>query len=138
MEILSFEIPGVPVAQGRPRFSTRGGFMKAYDPEKSRRYKQHVQNVAKKYAPEEPLSGPLEVRLVFYRPMLKSFSKKREQEARDGLYRPTTRPDIDNHIKSVLDGLNGLVFKDDAQIITLIAEKYYSDEPRVYVEILEM
>ena len=39
---LTFTIPGEPTAQGRPRFSTHGGFVKAYDPEKSRNYKAYV------------------------------------------------------------------------------------------------
>lgn len=37
-----FEVPGEPVAQGRPRFSRRGGFITAYDPVKSRNYKEAV------------------------------------------------------------------------------------------------
>lgn len=37
-----FEVPGEPVAQGRPRFSRRGGFITAYDPAKSRNYKSAV------------------------------------------------------------------------------------------------
>ena len=38
----SISIPGEPIAQGRPRFSNRGGFVKAYDPKKSREGKQSV------------------------------------------------------------------------------------------------
>ena len=33
---VTFTIPGDPVPQGRPRFSTHGGFARAYDPKKSR------------------------------------------------------------------------------------------------------
>lgn len=43
---LTFTIPGEPTAQGRPRFSTHGGFVKAYDPEKSRNYKAYVKLLA--------------------------------------------------------------------------------------------
>lgn len=138
MQIIQFEIPGQPVAQGRPRASTRGGFVKMYDPPESKRYKQHVRSAAIPYAPKEPLEGPLEVRMTFYRRTLKSFTKKEEREAADGILRPTTRPDSSNYIKGVEDALNGLMWKDDSQIVTLIAEKYYSDEPRVFVEIIEL
>ena len=36
MKRLEFTIPGEPISQGRPRFSTHGGFARAYDPKKSR------------------------------------------------------------------------------------------------------
>lgn len=133
MEIITFEIPGEPVAKGRPRF----GQGRTYTPEKTRQYEAKVKHEAMKHAPENPLSGPLEVRLVFYRPMLSRFSRKKQKEAEDGLLRPTTRPDADNLAKSILDPMNGIIFEDDSQVVTLIAEKYYSTEPRVFVEIIQ-
>lgn len=48
---------GEPVAQGRPRFSRQGGFVKAYDLAKSRDYKQYVRLVASEDAPEAPVTG---------------------------------------------------------------------------------
>ena len=53
---IEFTISGEPVAQGRPRFSNRGGFVSAYDPAKSRNGKQHVRYAAKHAMEgEEPL-----------------------------------------------------------------------------------
>ena len=49
-------ILGDPVAQGRPRFSRQGGFVKAYDPAKSRDYKQYFRLVASEDAPDAPLT----------------------------------------------------------------------------------
>lgn len=46
MTELLITIPGEPCAQGRPRFSTAGGFVKAYDPAKSRNYKAYVKLIA--------------------------------------------------------------------------------------------
>ena len=44
------------------------------------------------------------------------------------------RCDIDNLIKAVLDALNGVVWKDDDQIIHLVAYKNYNKErPRVEI-----
>ena len=40
----------------------------------------------------------------------------------------TTKPDIDNHIKFYLDCMSGIVFKDDNQIISLVATKNFCDE----------
>ena len=53
--------------------------------------------------------------------------------ARDQKIRPTGKPDIDNIIKAVLDGLNGVAFKDDAQVVFISAQKLYSDTPRLVV-----
>ena len=37
----------------------------------------------------------------------------------------TSRPDLDNLVKSVSDGLNGVAFRDDSQITELRAIKQY-------------
>lgn len=42
-----------------------------------------------------------------------------------GIY-PTKRPDIDNIAKIILDGLNGVAYKDDAQVIKLFITKKWT------------
>lgn len=56
----------------------------------------------------------------------------------EGNIRPIKKPDIDNILKSVFDGLNGIAFKDDTQIIRIQTEKFYSNEPRIDIEIKEI
>lgn len=41
-QVIQFTIPGVPVAKGRPKFSTRGGYAQAYTPSKTTKAEQHV------------------------------------------------------------------------------------------------
>ena len=67
----------------------------------------------------------------------KSFSKKKQQEAKDGLIRPTVKPDCDNIAKNINDALNGIVYPDDKQIIRLEVNKYYSENERVEVIIYD-
>lgn len=136
--MIKFIIDGNPVAQGRPRATIIRGRVHVYDPETSRDYKTYVRLSARQYAPDNPLESPLDVRLDIYRQIPKSFSKKRKNECELGEVRPTTRPDVDNYIKSILDGLNGLIFKDDSQIVDLTVSKYYSKSPRVEVQIKEI
>lgn len=64
--------------------------------------------------------------------------KYRRLQALNGEHRPLTKPDIDNVIKVICDALNGIAYKDDTQIIKVTAEKFYSDEPKVIVEIEEL
>jgi len=49
------------------------------------------------------------------------------------------KPDIDNLIKFVLDALQGqnAYFVDDSQVVRILAEKIYSDNPRTEIMIVE-
>lgn len=62
---------GDPVAQGRPRFSRQGGFVKAYDPAKSRDYKSYVRLIAAQNAPDSPVEGAIEFSLLSIAPYQK-------------------------------------------------------------------
>ena len=134
MKILIF---GEPVAQGRPRFSSRNGFVRVHDPEKSAKYKKFVRATAEQCC-HKPLEGALSVRIDVFRGIPASWSKKKREQANMGELKPTVKSDIDNYVKSVLDGLNKIAFYDDAQIVELIATKNYSFEPRVEIEIREV
>ena len=131
----------VPVSQGRPRFARRGKFVQTYDPPKSKKFKQDLAELAKEVLQEQPFFAgkhiPIEVDLKFYIPLLKSFTNTKRERALKGDLRPPTRPDIDNYIKGTLDSLNGLFWEDDGQIVELHAGKYYSDSPRIEMEIKE-
>ena len=84
-------IPGVPVAKGRPKFSARGGFARAYTPSKTANYETLVKLSAVN-AGIEKTEGPLRVSIAAFWPMRGAPRKK--------IPRPiepkTTRPDVDN------------------------------------------
>ena len=48
---------------------------------------------------------------------------------------PQKKPDIDNVLKIIMDGLNGAAYKDDKQVAAAAASKAYDDEPHVEVEV---
>lgn len=54
---------------------------------------------------------------------------------------PTIKPDIDNIQKAVFDGLNGIAYSDDKQIISAVAHKTFckldGEEPRLLVTVME-
>ena len=133
--MITIEIPGYPVAKGRPKF-TRTGI--AYTPAKTRNYEAFVKLIAvQAMNGAAPLLEALNVRVVAECAIPQSWSKKKRDLAARGILRPTTRPDADNLVKS-LDGMTGITWKDDSQIVELSVSKIYSEQPRLLVTIMEL
>lgn len=132
---LTFDFP--PVAQARPRATRFGRGIRLYDLEQVHVYKAQLAESAQFMYHGEPLTGPLVVTIKFYRAIQQSETKKRHRLKAQGAIRPTKKPDLDNYIKSTLDGLNGVLWVDDNEIVELHTGKYYSDHPRIEIEVEE-
>ena len=78
---------------------------------------------------------PLWLEVTAFYPIPKSTSKKKIELMEKGEIRPTIKPDLDNCVKIVADSLNGIAYKDDSQIVSVVADKYYSDTPRLELRI---
>ena len=130
----TFEIPGEAVPKGRPRMTKSGH---AYTPRQTRDYEAWVR-LCWRHAGQPMSLQPLQIRLEFYLPIPKSFSKKQREAALAGVLLPAKKPDIDNLVKAVLDGLNGLAYRDDQQIVALEAAKGYGAAPLVQVTLQEV
>lgn len=103
-------IPGNPVPKGRPRLGN--GFV--YTPRETQRAEHTVKAHARR-AGAKPMQGPISIELRFYR------ETKR-------------RVDVDNMAKLVLDALNGVCWRDDDQIASLMATKAHDPEnPRTEI-----
>lgn len=130
---------GEPVAQGRPRFSRQGGFVKAYDPAKSRDYKSYVRLIAAQNAPDSPVEGAIEFSLRIYRAIPKGMPKYKREAAKAGTLRPVTKPDVSNVLKGVEDALKGVWYKDDSQIVGYgVLGKWYDERPRIEIMMREL
>ena len=129
----TFEIVGEPQGKGRPRFSTRGGFVKTYTPEKTASYENFVKLCYLNKYKGQKLDGEIIAEIIAYFPIPKSFSKKKRSEAIEGKIRPTKKPDTDNIAKTILDSLNGIAFEDDKQVVALLVKKLYGEEAKVVV-----
>lgn len=138
MDNFYFIVPGEPVAKGRPKFTTRGGFVRAITPEKTVNYETFVKLSFKQEFPLSvpfPKDTPLTVHIIAFFSIPKSTSKKKAREMADGYIRPTKKPDCDNLAKVICDALNGIAYYDDSQIVEITISKYYSGTPEVRVAI---
>ena len=97
----------------------------SYDPSA----KDKIQFAGKVNLPEEPLKGALKATLDFYekRPKCHYRSGKFSDELKPKAPKyNTSKKDIDNFCKFVLDALNKRFYNDDSQIIELCATKNYT------------
>ena len=132
MSLVIVQVPGTPVAKGRPRFTRKG---RPYTPEKTQTAEQALGYIMKQACPE-PLTGPLKLGVTFAFPAPKRWSKaKREaiDEGAEPYY--VGRPDLDNLIKLVKDSGNHILWEDDAQIVDIEAVKVYSAEPGTVINL---
>lgn len=134
MKQVVFTIDGEPKGKGRPRFS-KG---RVYTPPATVNYESLVilnyRNIAKGYK----FISPVRVRIsVFHKPP-KRASKKVTADMLCNRIRPTKKPDLDNIVKIILDGLNKVAWDDDTQVVELAVSKHYGVEPFVGVVIEEI
>ena len=129
-----FTVYGEPVAKGRPRFSTRGKFPVAYTPEKTKTYESEVGMMAKvAMGASEALKGALEAFIYITFPIPPSYSKKRTEACLNDSEKHTKRPDLDNVVKAIIDGMSEIVFLNDSQITSIHATKVYGQVAKVEV-----
>jgi len=82
------------------------------------------------------IEGPVRLDVECYFPIPQGWSKKKKEQARHHFIVPAVRPDLDNLVKIIQDGLNGVAYQDDKQVVMVWSQKLYDDEPRteVYVQ----
>lgn len=127
----SFEVPGPPVPKGRARaYRTKSGKMGHFTPAKTKRYETTVRiagmGAQARRAPftDPNQTGPTWPRDARYRVTCRAFFGDRRAR------------DLDNVLKSLCDGLNGVMWRDDAQIDAKAITRHHDKErPRLEVEI---
>ena len=108
-------LPLKPQVKQRPRLG-RGGT--TYTPKATRTFQQQVKSMSSHL---DPLDGALSMEVLFVYPRLKSTPKSKPSRRLK-----SSRPDLDNLIKAVTDGLQGTAFHDDGQIAQVTALKLYA------------
>lgn len=136
---INFTVRGEPKGKGRPRFSRVGNYARTYTPEETVKYEDLVKSEYLKQCGRVKFEKgiPLSLNISAYYTIPKSASMKRKRLMAEGEIRPTKKPDVDNVVKIIADSLNGIAYHDDAQIVDAEIHKFYSEIPRVEVEIQE-
>ena len=136
--IVTFGVDGLPVGKGRPRFARVGKFVQTYSDKKTVAWEDQVRAAAQKaMGPTDILETPVTLALYFRLPIPQSWSKKRQEAAKNQLESYTKKPDWDNLGKAVSDALNGVIYKDDSQVVSAHIRKVYSTVPGVDIFVSE-
>ena|ERR1700722_6975990 len=134
MNIIKIWIPGKPVPKARPRLSKYG----IYTPKSTTDYEIWVANhvhkaIIERYEQKNfPLYCGVKLVIIFYF----QVKKKEDKEFVCEDFPHIVRPDIDNLEKSIMDGLNRGILKDDCQVHEVHKKKRFTiREPGVLLEI---
>jgi len=139
MSQIHFKVEGDPRGKGRPRFGRFGKFTRVYTDKQTQDYENLIKSLAAEaMGSTDPLETPVCVFLYIRHAVPQSYSKKRTEACLSGLERPTKKPDWDNVSKSICDSMNGIVYKDDTQIVDAHVTKVYASEAGVDVMVMEV
>ena len=134
--MLSFTIPGAPQGKGRAKIVKIGGFSRMATPTKTVAYEGLVAHAAQSAMNGRPIFDcPMACNVFIDAPIPASWSQKKQKQAREGGLLPTSKPDIDNVVKAVFDGLNAVLWRDDVLVVDLRVRKRFSATPGVRVEV---
>jgi len=119
---ISFTVPGRLKGKGRPKFSTRGGFARAYTPAETANAEAMVRSLAAvAMRGIALLEGPCALHVHIWLQPPASWPKKKRAMASF----VTGKPDCDNVVKLIGDALNGIVWRDDSQVAELKMSRHY-------------
>ena len=127
-----FTVPGLPQGKGRARF----GNGRTYTPAKTVAYEGLIALAGQQAMDDRLLiEKPVYVIVDAFFPIPKSWTKARKAKAASSLVWHVSKPDGDNILKAVGDGLNGVVWKDDSQIAFSKVTKQYAEVPRLEITV---
>lgn len=143
MAELSFEVFGLPKPAGSKRAFVRGGrAIVTDDCAGGRDWKQQVAAAARSELGEPLLDGPLELRVVFWLPRPKGHygtGRNAEQVKASAPDHPAVKPDVLKLARAVEDALTGVLWRDDAQIVSeRLHKRYTTGSARTVVTVRRM
>jgi Holliday junction resolvase RusA-like endonuclease len=136
--MLTITIPGEMRGKGRPRFSARGGFARAYTDSKTANAEAWVKHCAMTQAGTAPIEGAVSIAITIDVVPPASWAVRKKANALAGAFFPTSKPDLDNIAKLIADALNGIVWRDDKQIVRMVLAKRYAPTAQAVLTVVEV
>lgn len=129
--MIRFFVAGVPkalsVGKGI-RVPNKGGGFKQFQERVNSEWSTMVGQIGRGYAPVRPLEGAVSVTALFLVP--------RPETAPRRVVFPTKRPDVDNLVHKLTDQFNGVFWRDDSQVVDMVARKRFAPDGRTGVLII--
>lgn len=137
-KMVRFSVHGKPVGKGRSKhrnvpLPNGKVFTQEYTPAETRNYEQIVRleyerQIGGLRFPKEDAIG---MKILIVKPIPKSTSKRRREMMLVNKIYPGKKPDSSNVVKAIEDGLNGVAYVDDTQIVHHEVDAVYGEQPRV-------
>ncbi len=127
--VIDITIPIKPVPKARPRFAGHQVFTPSKTHAAENTIAVLVLNKMKLSGMQMIATGPVKVTAEFF---FKTAEKRKHETAK------SSRPDVDNLGKTVLDALNGVAFKDDGQVSEFNCSKRYAEQDSIRLVIEEL
>lgn len=144
----TLDVPGTPVAKGRPRVAQSGhdprtGDMRpprVYTPEKTRNYESRIREATVvAMVGRQATTAPVIVHIAaIFEPPDSAPHTRKTALLKGGVH--VIKPDLDNVVKAALDGIcfeNGAI-RDDKQIVELCAFKAYGPHAGLMIDVFEV
>jgi len=128
--------PTVTQQEHKVAVSKRSGKVVFYDPPELQAARSRFTDYVGRYAPEQPMDGPLQLITKWIWPMDQERQEMLAVVDPDRFAWKTTKPDTDNLIKLLKDCMTRTGFwHDDAQVASEVTEKFLAHRPGIYVRI---
>ena len=137
--LVFFDVPGEPRGKGRPRSFLQKGRIVHTTPPETRKYEADIRQRAKLAMRSKPVTRlPVVVDITIRVSVSQSWPAWKRELALSDRILPTAKPDDDNVVKAIKDGLNEVVYHDDCQSVSLNVQKIFDVNPGVGVEVYEV
>lgn len=131
---ITFRVYGIPQTKGSTKAFMRPGMKHPVitnDNTKNKAWAAIVSGEAQRHRPPTLWDGPLRLDMCFNMKKPKSLPKRR-------LSWPIKKPDLSKLTRSAEDALTGIIWRDDAQVVSSMQSKRYSDSPGVDISITQL
>ena len=133
--MFEFVVYGVPAPQGSKRAFVRGGRVSLVEScARVKPYRALIGLAASQARVGAPTGQPVGIAIAF------AFARPKSHYTSKGVLRAGApshpgKPDVDKLCRAVLDALSGILYHDDAQVVSLSATKRYGDVPMTAISL---